>query len=262
VPATDGTGRYPKTPHFSHYMEHYIQLLDADKLRNIIDLAYVPPLPVSSSGPIQTHTLATQAGNLDTRSPVLSPCSNQDLEPTLHGHGVSTQQGTAPFSSMTILPDFVVGGYKVKSHSSGIARDDDLYKSHKYISEMAKTIALSCPMFTENLTGRGQSYEEWRLIFANAVGSCHFVTDFVMGYWLRGWLAQDVANDVERVMGQDATGTSIYRHCSTKVLDAYLQQSVYAFQLSDHHYNQEMQRGQHPDENPQQYEAYQTHYQH
>jgi hypothetical protein len=52
-------------------------------------------------------------------------------------------------------------------------------------------------------------------------------------------------------MGQDATGTSIYRHCSAKVFDAHLQKSVYASQLSGHHYNQEMQRGQRPDENPQ-----------
>jgi hypothetical protein len=81
---------------------------------------------------------------------------------------------------------------------------------------------------TENVTGFGQSYEEWRLTFANAVGSCYYVTDFVMGDWLRGQLAQDVANDVERVMGTDNTGTSIYRFCSAKVLDAHLQKSIYA----------------------------------
>jgi hypothetical protein len=148
------------------------------------------------------------------------------------------------------LPDFIVGGYKVKSHSSGIDKDDDIYRSHKYISEMAKTIALSCKMSTENVTGNGQSYEEWRLTFANVVGSCHYVTNFVMGDWLRGRLAQDVANEVERGMGVDGSGTSIYRHCYAKVLDAYLQTSVFATQFSDHHYNQEMQRQENVDESP------------
>jgi hypothetical protein len=74
-----------------------------------------------------------------------------------------------------------------------------------------------------------------------------------MGDWLRGRLAQDVANDVERGMGQDATGTSIYKHCYATVLNAYLRKSVFASQLSDHHYNQEMQRDQRVDDNPQQY---------
>jgi hypothetical protein len=73
---------------------------------------------------------------------------------------VSTQQGRAPVRSRTILPDIVVGGYKVKSHSSGIAKNDDYYKYNKSISAMAKIIALSCSMFTENLTGKDQSYED------------------------------------------------------------------------------------------------------
>jgi hypothetical protein len=85
------------------------------------------------------------------------------------------------------------------------------------------------------------------LTFAKAIGSCHYVTDFVMGDWLRGRLAQDVATDVERGMGQDATGTSIYGHCYATVLNAYLQKCYFASQLSDHHYNQEMQRDQRVD---------------
>ena len=46
VPATDGSGRYPDNVHFSHIMEHYIQLKAADIARNTIDLAAVVPLPV------------------------------------------------------------------------------------------------------------------------------------------------------------------------------------------------------------------------
>jgi hypothetical protein len=94
---------------------------------------------------------------------------------------VSTQQGRALVGSRTILPDLVVGGYKVKSHSSGIAKDDDYNKSNKYISAIAKTIALSCSMFTENLKGRDKSYEDDVRHLLKAVGSCHYVTDFVMG---------------------------------------------------------------------------------
>jgi hypothetical protein len=91
------------------------------------------------------------------------------------------------------------------------------------------------------------------LVFANAVGNEYYVDDFVMGDWLRGQLAQDVANDVERVKGSDSYGTSIYRFCSAQVLDNHLLNNIHASQLSDHHFNQEMQRGQRPDENPQQY---------
>jgi tRNA G26 N,N-dimethylase Trm1 len=91
------------------------------------------------------------------------------------------------------------------------------------------------------------------LIFANAVGNEYYVDDFVMGEWLWGQLAQDVANDVERVMGRDSSGTSIYRFCSASVLDTHLLGSIYASQLTDHHFIQEMQRGQRSDENPQQY---------
>jgi hypothetical protein len=68
-----------------------------------------------------------------------------------------------------------------------------------------------------------------------------------MGDWLRGRLPQDVTNDVERGMGQDTTCTSIYRHSYATVLNADLQKSVFASQLSDHHYNQEMQRDQRVD---------------
>jgi hypothetical protein len=45
------------------------------------------------------------------------------------------------------LPDLIVGGYKVKSHSLGIAKDDEIFRSHKYSNDMAKTIATSCSMF-------------------------------------------------------------------------------------------------------------------
>jgi hypothetical protein len=146
------------------------------------------------------------------------------------------------------LPDFIVGGYKVKSNITGNAGDDALYTSHKYISDVAKTIALFVKLFTENAPGKGHSYEEWRLTFANAVGGCHFVNDQVMGDWLRGRIAQDVANEVER--GLDVSGTPIYRHCSAKVLDAYLQTSVFADKFSDHHFNKAMQRPQNVNENP------------
>jgi hypothetical protein len=188
---------------------------------------------------------------LSTSTPAHSPYSNQGLESPRPGHGLSSQvQGHSSGKSRTILPDFIVGGYKVKSSITGKADDDALYTSHKYISEVAKTIALSVKMFTENVSGKGQSYEEWRLTFANAVGSCHFVNDFVMGDWLRGRLAQDVANEVERGLGLDVSRTPIYRHSSAKVLEAYLQTSVFADQFSDHHFNKAMQRPQNVDESP------------
>jgi hypothetical protein len=118
---------------------------------------------------------------------------------------------------------------------------------------MARTLATKVPIFAENTSGHGQSYEDWRLIFANAVGNEYYVDDFVMGEWLRGLLHQEIANDVDMFMGVDAFGTSIYRFCSAKVLDTYLLGSIYASQLTDHHFNTEMQRVQRPDENPQEY---------
>jgi regulatory protein YycI of two-component signal transduction system YycFG len=54
-------------------------------------------------------------------------------------------------------------------------------------------------------------------------------------------------------MGNDSSGDSIYRFCSAKVLDTHLLNSSYASQLTDHQFNQEMQRGQRSDKNPQQY---------
>jgi hypothetical protein len=54
-------------------------------------------------------------------------------------------------------------------------------------------------------------------------------------------------------MGNDSSGTSIHRLCSAKVLDTHLLNNIYASKLSDRQFNQEMQRGQRPDENPQQY---------
>ena len=107
---------------------------------------------------------------------------------------------------------------------------------------MARTLAAKVDIFYENTSGRGQSYEEWRLTFANAVGNEYFVDDFVMGGWLRGLLHQEIANDIEMVMGNDASGTSVYRFCSAKVLDTHLLGSIYASQLTDHHFNSEMQR--------------------
>jgi hypothetical protein len=118
---------------------------------------------------------------------------------------------------------------------------------------MAKQLASKVSMFCENTSGHGISYEDWRLTFANAVGNEYFVDDFVMGGWLRGLLHQEIANDIDMVMGNDATGTSIYRFCSAKVLDTHLLGSIYASQLTDHHFNSEMQRPQSPGENPQQY---------
>ena len=43
--------------------------------------------------------------------------------------------------------------------------------------------------------------------------------------------ANDVANDVARVMGNDSSGNSIYRFCSAKVLGTHLLNSNYAYQL-------------------------------
>jgi hypothetical protein len=221
----------------------------ADIAGNTIDLATVVPLPVPVSSQLQSPSAETS--NLVTRPLALSPCATQERELPLPG--VPTLPRTPVVSSRTVLPKFIVGGYKVKSQETGSAQDDDIYKSHKYISDMAKTIAGKCSMFTENVDGSGQSYEEWRLTFANAVGSLHYVNDSVMGEWLRGQLEQDVANDVERVMGNDSQGHSIYRFCSAKVLDLHLQKSIYAAQLSDHHFHKQLQRAQSHDENPKQY---------
>ena len=44
LPHTDGTSRYPDTVQFHHIMEHYIQLYNAEKARNTIDLAAVVPV--------------------------------------------------------------------------------------------------------------------------------------------------------------------------------------------------------------------------
>jgi hypothetical protein len=130
VPALDGSRRYPENVHFSHIMEHYIQLQAADIARNNIDLAVVvpPPVPVLSS--FQTPGAGTS--NMATRPPALSLCATQGLPLP----GVATLPGTPVVSSRTILPDFIVGGYKVKSHTPGRTQDDDIYTSHKYLSEM------------------------------------------------------------------------------------------------------------------------------
>ncbi len=52
LPPTDGTSRYPDTVQFHHIMEHYIQLYNAEKARNTIDLAAVVPVaaPVLAKG--------------------------------------------------------------------------------------------------------------------------------------------------------------------------------------------------------------------
>jgi hypothetical protein len=110
------------------------------------------------------------------------------------------------------LPDFVVGGYKVKSDRTGNLNDDEFFfQSHKYIISIARTIATKVPIFPENTSGHGQSYEDWWWIFANTVGKEYYEDDFVMGKWLKGLLHQEIANNVEMVMGLDESGVSIFR---------------------------------------------------
>ena len=67
------------------------------------------------------------------------------------------------------------------------------------------------PIFPDNTSGHGQSYEDWWLIFANNVGKEFYEDDCVMGKWLKGLLHQEIANDVEMVLGLDESGASIYR---------------------------------------------------
>jgi hypothetical protein len=79
APATDGSGRYPDNVHFSHIMEHYIQLRDAEVARNTIDLAAVVPVPVPALATVQPSFSDTS--NLAARPPAPSPCVTQELEP-------------------------------------------------------------------------------------------------------------------------------------------------------------------------------------
>jgi hypothetical protein len=110
-------------------MRHYIQLRDAEVARNTIDLAAVVHVAAPVLATVQPSVSDT--GNLAIKRPVPSPNITQDLErsapllPTLPDISVVT-----PRSS---LPDFLVGGYKVKSDKKGNPKDDEVYKSHKYI---------------------------------------------------------------------------------------------------------------------------------
>ncbi len=232
MPSTLGTGRYPETVQFHHIMEHYIKLNNAEIARNTIDLAAVVP--------VATPVLATVSVPSTSQSVAVVPL----VLPTILDSVIG---------SRSALPDFIVGGYKVYSDKSGDLKDNEVFKSYKYKSDFARTLASKVNIFVDNTSGHGQSYEDWRLIFANAVGNEHYVDDFVMGDWLRGLLDQEVANDVDMFMGVDELGTSIYRHCSAKDLDTYLLSSIYASQLTDHHFNTEMQRVQGSHENPQAY---------
>ncbi len=232
MPSTLGTGRYPEIVQFHHIMEHYIKLNNAEIARNTIDLAAVVP--------VATPVLATVSVPSTSQSVAVVPLAVPTILDSVIG-------------SRSALPDFIVGGYKVYSDKSGDLKDNEVFKSYKYKSDFARTLASKVNIFVDNTSGHGQSYEDWRLIFANAVGNEHYVDDFVMGDWLRGLLHQEVANDVDMFMGVDDLGTSIYRHCSAKVLDTYLLGSIYASQLTDHHFNTEMQRVQGSHENSQEY---------
>ncbi len=238
LPPTDGTSRYPDTVQFHHIMEHYIQLYNAEKARNTIDLAAV--VPVAAPVLATAQPADSDTSDLAIRPSAPSPSVTQGLSGA--PLPLPTVSESSTITSRTTLPDFIVGGYKVKSDKTGDPKDDEVFKSYKYISSMARTLATKVPIFVENTSGHGQSYEDWRLIFANAVGNEYYVDDFVMGEWLRGLLHQEIANDVDMFMGVDAFGTSMYRFCSAKVLDTYSLGSIYASQLTDHHFNTEMQR--------------------
>jgi hypothetical protein len=138
----------------------------------------------------------------------------------------------------------------VRSDDIGNLNDDIYYAFQKVIVDVTKQLAVRVKGYTENILGKGESYEAWRLTFANVVGGHRYFNDEIMGMWLRSRLEQDVANEALLGMGTDESGTPRYWHSSAKELDVFLQKTVFSDQSSDHHYNKEMGRQQRVNEPP------------
>jgi hypothetical protein len=121
------------------------------------------------------------------------------------------------------LPPFIEGGYQVKSEYTGVAVDDHIFTTQRYIMGVKKQLSTSVVMFTEDSKGPGGNYQAWRQTFSNAVGELRYINDFVMGGILRSRIAQDVARSVINALGKDDHGAPLYWKASAIVIDAYLQ---------------------------------------
>ncbi len=67
------------------------------------------------------------------------------------------------------MPPFIEGGYKVRSKETGVASDDLIFTSQKYIIDVKKHLANIVIAFSED-KGHGGNYQAWRQTFSNAVG--------------------------------------------------------------------------------------------
>jgi hypothetical protein len=65
-----------------------------------------------------------------------------------------------------------------------------------------------------------------------------------MGDYLRSRLAQDVATTIITALGKDSGGSPVYWQAPAKVIDTYLQTSIYASKIFEHKLNVQMSRGQ------------------
>jgi hypothetical protein len=110
-----------------------------------------------------------------------TPRTGSDWAPSLRTKGSGTTRN--------ILPPFIEGGYKVKSKETGVASDDLIFTSQKYILDVKKHLASTVVVFTEDSKGPGGNYQAWRQTFSNAVGEYRYINDFIMGELLRSRIA-------------------------------------------------------------------------
>jgi hypothetical protein len=147
------------------------------------------------------------------------------------------------------MPPFIEGGYKVRSKETGVASDDLIFTSQKYILDVKKHLATIVIAFSED-KGHGGNYQAWRQTFSNAVGEYRYTNDLIMGEFLRSRISQDVARTVSIALGKDANGSPLYWTASATTIDDYLQKSLFATIISEHKLNEEMSKPQSSSELP------------
>jgi hypothetical protein len=117
------TGHYPDLALMIDYIEQAFDRREAANNKaasEALAIAATPNGPVYLSGSTFPSPYSNQG--------LITPRTGPELSPSMGARSTGTAR--------TSLPDFIVGGYKVKSQEYGIASDDNYFTTQKYIIDI------------------------------------------------------------------------------------------------------------------------------